>query len=138
MLFVNSRVSIPVSEFSFSASRSGKPGGQNVNKVNSKITLYFDYNASHYLNSREKRLIKARLKNRVNSENQLVIQCQENRTQNKNREGALSILADLLANALKVEKKRVKTRVPAGAKQKRLDNKKARGALKAQRRANWD
>lgn len=135
---INKNLSIPLTEFNFSASRSSKPGGQNVNKVNSRITLTFDFLASTSLNSRNKRLIRAKLKNRINSENLIVISCQENRTQHLNKEGVLNILANLLDNALKVQKKRVKTKIPYGVKQRRLDNKKARGSLKAQRKIKDD
>jgi len=136
---ISSGLSIPENEITITASRSGVPGGQNVNKVSSKVTLAFDVRGSAALSEEQKRVIIGSLANRINQEGILQIASQRTRSQELNRADALSKFSELLRRALTPRKSRVKTRVPAGARKERLDEKKKRGITKHGRsRKGWD
>ena len=94
------------SEFKFSASRSSGPGGQNVNKVNSKVELRFNVNESELLSENEKFMINLHCRNRINSEGELVITVQTDRSQLKNKAEAIEKLYQLITKALTPRKKR--------------------------------
>ncbi len=119
-------------EFSFS--RSGGPGGQNVNKVNTKVTAKIVINSMDVLNDVQKSLVRNKLCNRINEEDELIIQVSDTRSQLKNREIALLRLTSLIVGSLHVPKKRKKTRPSRAAKQKRLDNKRKISEKKSTRR----
>ena len=132
-------LSIPENEISFTASRSGGPGGQNVNKVSSKVTLAFDVRGSAVLSEEQKRKIMGKLATRINKEGILQIVSQRTRSQELNRTDAIARFSELLRRALTPQRGRVKTRIPAAAKQQRLEEKKKRGTTKADRsRKEWD
>ncbi|PLW92043.1 MAG: aminoacyl-tRNA hydrolase [Marinilabiliales bacterium] len=120
-------------EFKISASRSSGPGGQNVNKVNTKVELRFDINASLVLTQEEKTRIFEKLSNHITNDGELLLFAQDSRSQLENREIAIEKCYSLLEEALKKQKRRRKTRVPAAVKKKRLDEKKKRSRLKADR-----
>ena len=124
---------IPEDELVFKASRSSGPGGQNVNKVNTRITLLFNIAQSNSFSDTQKSLIIKKLSNRIDKEGFIRVISQKFRTQNANRQAAIERLQMLLANALKTNPIRKKTKVPYSAKQKRIDDKKKRGRLKQQR-----
>lgn len=117
-------------ELTFRASRSAGPGGQNVNKVNTRITLLFDVTASRSLSDRQKQLILSRLSTRIDKNGLLHVASQKFRTQKANRNAATEKFKKLLAAALKTRPKRKKTRIPFAAKQKRLEDKRKRSQLK--------
>jgi len=94
------------SEFKFSASRSSGPGGQNVNKVNSKVELRFNVNESGLLSENEKFMINLNCRNRINSDGELVITVQTDRSQLKNKEEAVEKFYQLITKALTPRKKR--------------------------------
>ena len=119
----------------FRFSRSGGPGGQNVNKVNTRVTAFFDVAGSESFSESEKKRILKRLATRANKDGIVRIASQKHRTQKANRKAAVERLAELLREALKVRPVRKKTAVPEYARQKRLEEKKRRSMLKKQRSA---
>ena len=133
---VNDNVEIPEDELTFKASRSGGPGGQNVNKVSSRVTLSFDLDSSPSLSEGEKERIRQKLSNRISKEGVLQVVSQSTRSQELNRTAAIGRFAELLAGALHVERPRVKTRTPRGAKEARLEKKKIRTVIK-EARSKW-
>ena len=133
MIEINPSLSIPESELSFRASRSSGPGGQNVNKVNSRITIEFDLDGSPSLSEEQKAKIREKLSARISTEGILQVSSQKFRTQRGNRDEAIAQFARLLRAALHEKPKRKKTKVSKAAKQRRLDDKKARAQLKRDR-----
>jgi len=111
-------------EIEIKASRSSGKGGQNVNKVSTKIELVFDVNSSELLNEEEKAVIMEKLSNRISKEGKLILQSQESRSQLTNKEIAIDKLYELLENALKKEKPRKKTKPSLAKKEQRLQGKK--------------
>ena len=109
-----------LSEITIKAVRSSGPGGQNVNKVSSKIILFFDVNQSKSLTIEEKEQIKIALASRLNSDFILILSCDENRSQLKNKEIVIKRLIAMLSKALIVPKKRTPTKIPKAIIKKRL------------------
>ena len=139
MIHIMNGVEISESEMSFTASRSGGPGGQNVNKVSTKVTLSFDVRGSTTLSEEQKQVIMARLASRINKEGVLQIASQRTRSQELNRLDALERFSELIRRALTRQRPRIKTRVSAQAKERRLDEKRKRGLTKEIRsRRGWD
>lgn len=124
---------IPDTELRFTFSRSGGPGGQNVNKVSTRVTLWFDLNGSSSLTEGQKQKIRSRLGNRMNEAGILSISSSSFRTQKANREDAVRRFQALLSAALAERPARKKTRVPRRVKAKRLQAKKRRSRLKSTR-----
>ncbi len=123
-----------LTEMKISASRSGGPGGQNVNKVNTKIELRFPVDSSETLNESEKQLIFSKLKNRINTEGELLVTSSSERSQWKNREKAQKKFFELLEKALTLQKRRKKTQPTVSSKLKRIENKKKQAQKKAWRK----
>ncbi len=116
-------------ELIFKFSRGGGPGGQNVNKVNTRVTVLFDAANSGSFSDEQKERMLRRLASRADKDGV----SQQYRTQKANRDAAVERLEELLRGALKKKKMRKKTRVPASARRERLEKKKRRGFLKKQR-----
>lgn len=133
MIEITDRVSIPEEELRFTASRSSGPGGQNVNKVSSKIILWFDLANSPNLSPEDKELIASRLGSRIGKDGVLRVVSQSTRSQFYNREAAIERFVELMQAALHRLPIRKRTRVSKGAKLRRLENKKQRGSLKQER-----
>ncbi len=108
----------------FITSRSSGPGGQNVNKVNSRVELHFNITDCKILTDKEKEIILNKLSNKINSENELIIVRQTERSQLKNKEKAIEALYLLIEKALKPKKIRVKSKPSKASIKKRLDEKK--------------
>src|SRR5262245_30377304 len=100
MIHIVGSLAIPESEIYFTASRSGGPGGQNVNKVSSRVTLSFDVSASRALSEEQRRIILTKLATRINQDGVLRIVSQRTRSQDMNRTDALDRFSDLLRRAL--------------------------------------
>lgn len=132
MLRISSRVGIPLREIEFRAVRAQGSGGQHVNKVSTAIQLFFDVRASSLPEAVKERLL-ARSDYRMTDEGVVVIKSQESRSQEANREAALARLAELVAEALVVPKKRRPTKPTKGAKERRLQGKSIRGKTKSLR-----
>jgi len=124
---------IPRSELLFSFSRSSGAGGQNVNKVNTKVTLSFDVLRSPSLSTRQRELIKSRLGGRINKDGFLKLSSDTCRTQQGNREEVLRRFFLLLSQAVVEKRPRRPTRTTRAARERRLNAKKKRGRLKALR-----
>lgn len=111
-------------ELNFSVSRSSGPGGQNVNKVNSKVTLKFDVVNSQVLAPDEKEIILKKLATKLTTEGVLVLTAQENRSQLDNKKAAILKFEHLLTKAFEKKKARKATKPSKGAVQKRINKKK--------------
>ncbi len=122
------------SEFVYSASRSSGPGGQNVNKVNTRVELRFNIDNSQFLSLLEKFKLKEQLKNRVNSAGELVLASETQRTQLGNKEAVTGKCFLLIEKALTPRKKRIKTKPTLSSQQKRIEKKKQAGAKKKLRK----
>jgi ribosome-associated protein len=121
-------------EFIFLTSRSSGPGGQNVNKVNTKVELRFNLLLTSCFNEKEKELIFNKLKNRINKESELIVVSQSERTQLMNKLRATEKFYDLVSKALNVKKKRTSTRPTLSSRIKRLEGKRIRGTIKKMRK----
>ena len=126
-------VEILKNELEFTAVRSGGPGGQHANKVSSKVVVLFDIEISQALSENEKVRLLDKLSSKLNKKNQFILSCDESRSQHKNKQIATNRLLALLQSALKIEKKRIPTKVGRMAKAKRLQAKKQRGLKKTLR-----
>ena len=120
-------------EFQFQASRSGGAGGQNVNKVSTKVELRFNVLNSNLLDENQKILVQKKLKNQINSEGELIIVSQEERTQLRNKNTVIKKFKDLLKKALFIPKKRLKVEPTFAMITKRLESKKKISEKKANR-----
>ena len=118
-------------EFSFA--RSGGPGGQNVNKVNTQVTVFVDLVGCGVFSDEQLGLIRTKLASRIDKYGKLRVTCSNSRSQHANRAAALERAGQLLSWSLRKEKPRTKTRVPKGVKERRLQSKKQRSQTKQMR-----
>ncbi|TCK65102.1 ribosome-associated protein [Winogradskyella wandonensis] len=121
-------------ELNYKAVRSSGSGGQNVNKVATKVELYFDLKATLIFNDEQKEKLKTYLKNRLTKEGVLILSCGETRSQLKNKTIVTHRFFELIEEGLKEEKDRLPTKVPRAIKQKRLQNKRKTSEKKANRK----
>ncbi|MGB7243075.1 MAG: alternative ribosome rescue aminoacyl-tRNA hydrolase ArfB [Sulfitobacter sp.] len=133
MLQITPEISLHDWELSESFMRASGPGGQNVNKVSSAVELRFEAARSPSLPGPVKSRLKRLAGRRWTLEGALVIQCDETRSQARNRDIARTRLADLIRKALERPKRRIPTRPTLGSKKRRLKEKKVRGDVKAMR-----
>jgi ribosome-associated protein len=120
-------------EFVFATSRSSGPGGQNVNKVSTKVELRFNLDLTMMFTEDEKVRLFNKLKNKINKENEIILVSQSERTQLMNKNAVTEKFYDLVSKALTIPLKRKPTRPTLTSKLKRLDTKKNRGHLKKMR-----
>lgn len=126
--------SILLSELNFKATRSSGAGGQHVNKVSSKIELSFDLaNSLAFTDEKRERIIH-KLQNRLTKEGILILQCDESRSQHKNKEIIIKRFFSLIDAALFVPKRRIKTKIPKSVIRKRLKSKRSLSEKKANRK----
>ena len=137
-LYVSPTLSIPLSELRFKFRRSSGPGGQNVNKLNTSVELQFDFVHSAVFSDEQRQRIAKKLAARLNSTGALVIQSERFRTQGRNRADCLDKLAALLAEALKTQPKRKKTKPGRAAQARRLDSKRRHSEKKKNRQTPLD
>jgi len=134
-LEINARVSIPLSELSFSASRSGGPGGQHVNTSSTRIELWWDLAASPSLDDESRARVASRLASRLVDDGRLLrLVSSGSRSQAQNRADVIERFRSLLAAALREVKPRKRTRPTKASKEQRLQGKRHRGETKRQRR----
>ncbi len=137
-LVVTGRLVIPPDELRMETARSGGPGGQKVNKTETRVQLRFDVKGSRALSEGQRRLIVERLGGRLVGGGELLIDCSEHRTQPENREAARERLAALLRDALAPRRKRKATRPTRASQRRRLDAKRRRGERKRERRTKHE
>ena len=121
-------------ECRFSASRSSGPGGQNVNKVNTRMELHFSIVDSKVLSDDQKFLISKKLKNRINLDGELFLASETERSQLRNRDKVTALFFELIEKALTPTKKRIKTNPTAASRAKRLESKKQQSEKKDMRK----
>ena len=123
-----------IQELQFKAVRSSGAGGQNVNKVSSKVVLNFDLNASKALSDEEKERIAIKLSSRLTSENILILNCDEDRSQIKNKAIVTKRFLEIIKNALVIPKIRKATKIPKSVIRKRIKDKKNISEVKNNRK----
>jgi ribosome-associated protein len=134
-LYITSILEIPLAELRFKFNRSSGPGGQNVNKLNTRAELQYNFAQSAVLSALQRQRIAKKLSARLNSEGLLIVNSERFRTQGRNREDCLDKLSALLAEAIKPPPpKRRKTTPGRAARARRLDGKKRRSERKKSRR----
>jgi ribosome-associated protein len=133
MVEIVAGLAIPDGELTFSASRSGGPGGQNVNKVATRVTLAFDVAGSAALSPDQRARILERLAARISKNGVLRVVSQRHRTQAANRKATLERFVELIRGALAEEAPRVPTRPTRTSRERRVAAKKSRGRLKQER-----
>lgn len=138
MIRINDDLSISDEELIFSASRSSGPGGQNVNKVSSRVTVRFDTVHSSSLTDEQKQLILQRLPTRANKDGVIRVSSQRHRSQLENRQAAVERFVELIGAALERKSARKRMKVPSRVIEQRLEEKRRRSRVKRERSGNFD
>lgn len=138
MVRVTEDLEIADGELSFATSRSSGPGGQNVNKVNTRVTLLFDLEGSASLSAQQRALLRHRLPGRINKEGVLRVVSQRHRTQLANRDAAMERFVELVRAALTEAPERVPVAPPDQANERRLEAKRRRSRVKRERSVSVD
>jgi ribosome-associated protein len=127
---VKNGVVIPEDELTVSASRAGGPGGQHVNKADTRITVRWNIHSTHALNEWQKERVLKVLEAQLTRDGDLVIHNSSSRSQQQNKKAAFEVLAEKVRRALYVPKRRMRTRVPLHGKEARLKEKAHRAEIK--------
>jgi ribosome-associated protein len=135
MIRINSDIAISEGDIVYRFSRSAGPGGQNVNKVNTRVTLFFNISRCRGLTDEQKQRLFTRLSSRISDDGLLTVVSQRHRTQSANRKSAQNRLIELLKTALRDIPVRKQTNVPHAEKRKRLLRKRRRSEIKQQRKS---
>ena len=135
MLVINSTISIPMSEFDISYARSPGPGGQNVNKVNSKVILRWDVSNTKHLPEHVRKRFLVQWRARVTKSGHVVIHSHRFRDQPRNYADCMNKIREMIRAATVVPKKRKATKPTAGSKRRRLESKKRNSQRKQSRRS---
>ncbi len=138
LIIINERLSIPEAELQFRFSTSSGPGGQHVNRSETRVTLLFDVAQSPALDDPTRLRLLSRLAPRLDKDGVLQVHVQDTRSQHQNREIAIGRFQILLTEALKERKRRRPTRPNRAAIEKRLTDKKQRSQLKKERGQQWE
>ncbi len=117
-------------EFRFQTSRSSGPGGQHLNKTESRVELFFNIESSTLLTNDERERLQRKLKKRINADGELIITSESTRSQIRNKEDCIKKFYELIQKALAVEKRRVPTRPTLAARKKRLEAKRLQSEKK--------
>jgi ribosome-associated protein len=135
---VTPEISIPRSELTYRATRSGGPGGQHVNTSSTRIELLWDLSNSQAVGDEQRERLRAKLAPRLDAEGMVRVVASDHRSQRQNRMAADERLAALVRHALHVPKKRRKTKPSAAAKERRIKEKKLRSEKKRDRRVDFE
>jgi ribosome-associated protein len=133
MVKINEALEIPDRELRFRYSRSSGPGGQNVNKVATKVTLLFDVATAPSLSGEQRTRIRDGLAKRISREGMLHLSSERHRTRGANQRAVVQRFIELVADALRERSPRKRSRVPEGEKRRRRDAKRRRSRVKALR-----
>lgn len=131
---MNVNIESLISELSFKSIRSSGSGGQHVNKVSSKVELTFNLISSLTLNVEQKNRLQEKLSNRLTKDNIIIMQCDESRSQHKNKEIVIKRFIELIKDGLRIPKKRIPTKTPKAVIKKRLKDKRSQAERKANRK----
>ncbi len=138
MVQINDELDIPDGELRFSYSRSSGPGGQNVNKVETRVTLSFDVARSPTLTEEQRSRLREVLGNRITGDGVLMLSSQRSRSRAANQRDTLARFVELVAAALVPDAPRVPTRIPRRARKRRLESKRRRSRVKELRQVPED
>jgi ribosome-associated protein len=125
---------IPAGELHATASRSSGPGGQHVNKASTRVTLRWNIETSEVLSDRQRALLHARLEQRLARGGELVLHAGRARSRTRNLENARERLVQIVSAGLATSRARIATKASAGARKRRVEQKKRRSSVKSQRR----
>src|SRR3954471_13905553 len=133
VVVINNELTVPRAELEYRASRSGGPGGQHVNTSSTRIELTWNVASAQSLNETQRARIMEKLASRLDGEGILRLVSAGSRSQHQNREEVTERFQDVIEKALRIPKPRKRTKVPKGAKEERLREKKKRSEVKAGR-----
>ncbi|HET7321106.1 MAG TPA: alternative ribosome rescue aminoacyl-tRNA hydrolase ArfB [Longimicrobiaceae bacterium] len=135
VLDIDNHLFLPRAELSYRASRSGGPGGQHVNTSSTRVEVVWNVAESPSLSDAQRARLMRKLSNRINAEGELVLAASDSRSQHQNKEAVTERLVELVAEALRVPKKRKKTKPTRASRERRLKAKKRRSEIKRLRGA---